>query len=277
MANYEDYAKKYLKQEEGLKEEITQAADAQVTREAAAPENVEQSFQTPDRFVGKSVEEVIQSYNALEQMNSRQAQDLGAMRTLVDSLATNPNPTATPEPVQEPAPITADDLYDKPAETLNKVVDAHPALARLDKIEAELNARNVEAAQVSFAEKHPDYEAIGTDPAFQNWVASDATRIDLYGRADSFDFGAADALLSLYKAENKITTISGEVQRQEQLNAGMLETSGSYEPPAPTTYSRTDWLNKMTRAKQGDLAAEDYINNHSKAYRAALGSGNVRD
>ena len=34
-------------------------------------------------------------------MNSRQAQDLGSMRTLVDKLAANPQPASRPAPVEE--------------------------------------------------------------------------------------------------------------------------------------------------------------------------------
>jgi hypothetical protein len=281
MANYEEYAAKYgVGNEEGLEAEIGQAQAAQQTRQTAAVENVEQGFQLPERFQGKSAEDIARSYAELEKLNSRQAQDLGAMRTLVDSLNSNPNPQLAP--VQEPEPvakpITVDDLYDNPDETIQRVVESHPALKRLEAIEAKLAAKDVETAVASFASKHPDHETIGADPAFQNWVAADATRADLYNRARSqTDVGAADALLSLYKAENGLTTMTGEVDRQAKLHDGMLETPGGTEPVAPATFSRQEWLRAMTRAKQGDLLAEEYIHQNSEAYRSALASGNVRD
>jgi hypothetical protein len=281
MAKYEEYAKKYgVGNEEGLEAEIGQAQEAQQARQTSAVENVEQGFQLPERFRGKSAEDIARSYAELEKLNSRQAQDLGAMRTLVDSLSTNPNPQAAT--VQEPAPaakpITVDDLYDNPDETIQRAVESHPALKRLEAIEAKLEADRVESAMASFTSKHPDHETIGADPAFQNWVAADATRADLFNRARaSMDVGAADALLSLYKAETGLSSVQGEVQRQAQLHDGMLETPGGTEPPAPATFSRQEWLRAMTRAKQGDLLAEEYIHQNSEAYRNALASGNVRD
>ena len=281
MATYEDYAKKYgVSNEEGLEAEIGQAQEAQAAREQVATENVESGFKMPDRFTGKSAEDIARSYAELEKLNSRQAQDLGAMRTLVDSLAQSPNPQTAnvEEPTPAHTPITVDDLYDNPDETISKVVESHPALKRLEAIERELEAKKMEAALSSFVEKHPDHEAIGGDPAFQNWVAADSTRADLFNRARAqMDTGAADALLSLYKAESGLQTVRGEVERQTALHDGMLETPGGTEPVAPATFSRQEWLRAMTRAKQGDLLAEEYIHQNGEAYRRALASGNVRD
>lgn len=279
MASYEEYAKKYLPSQEGsLDDEIAQAGEAQVARQVQAAENAPSSFEIPERFAGKSAEEIAKSYMELEKLNSRQAQDLGSMRALVDSLAVNGAPNPTPAAVEpEPTHITVDDLYDNPDEAISKAVSSHPALKRLEQIEQTLNEQRVEAAKQSFAAKHPDYETVGQDPAFLNWVASDSTRTDLFNRANDFDFGAADALLSLYKAEHQITSMTGEVQRQTALHDGMLETSGATEPPAPATFSRQEWLRALTRAKQGDLQAEDWVNQNQAAYRRALASGNVRD
>ena len=280
MANYEDYAKKYLSPQgkDGLEAEIEQAAEATQARKQHATENVEAGFKIPERFQGKSAEDIARSYAELEKLNSRQAQDLGAMRALVDSLAANPKPE--PEAAVEKKPITADDLYDNPEEAIRQAVSSHPALTRLEELEAMLAAQKTQAALQSFAEKHPDYQDLGSDQSFRNWVATDQTRMDLFEKANNpanTDFGAADALLSLYKAEQKLTHLSGEVDRQQKMSDGMLESSGAHEPPAPKTYSRTEWLRLMTRAKQGDLEAEHYIHSHSAKYRQALASGNVRD
>lgn len=280
MASYEEYAKKYAQRgEEGIEQEIAQAQKAQETRQQAAVENVEEGFKMPDRFSGKSAEEIAKSYVELEKLNSRQAQDLGSMRALVDSLATStPNPE--PEATVEKTPITADDLYDNPEEAIRKAVSSHPALSRLEQLERMLETQKVEAALQSFTEKHPDYQELGADPSFRNWVAQDSTRADLFQKANNpqaTDFGAADALLSLYKAETQLSRLSGEVTRQQKLQDGMLEQSGNFEPPAPSTFSRREWLKQLTLAKQGNLDAEDYIHRNSTKYREALASGNVRD
>jgi len=274
---YEDYAQKHLEVQGGLQAQIPQAAHAQQVREQAAPENIQQGYTEPAQFAGKSREQVIQSFQELQTMNSRQAQDLGSMRTLVDNLAMNPQPVNGPAPVEETKPITSDDLYDRPAETINDVVSRHPALQRLDNLERQLGQERVEKAQTRFTTKHPDYQMVVGSPEFQGWVAADQTRVGLYHSANNFDFGAADILISLCKAETGLALSQGAVERQEQLHDGMLETGGHYEPPPPETFSRQEWLKTMTRGKQGDLEAEDYINRNYPKYREALAAGNVRD
>jgi hypothetical protein len=100
MAKYEDYAA-------GIESEIgdAQAASDQRARDAETGRYI------PERFKNKDLTDVIQSYEELEKLNSRQAQDLGSMRKTVDQLLDIQKQQAS-SPAQEPSkPVSVDDLY----------------------------------------------------------------------------------------------------------------------------------------------------------------------
>lgn len=273
MAKYEDYAKKYAKKTDALEEQIEDAAKAEKVR-AETP--VENTFQMPERFKNKSAEEIARAYSELEKLNSRQSQDLGQMRSLVDQLIQQESGNPSQEQPSD-EPVNFDSLYDDPEAAIQKVVAKHPAVKKLDDLERQLEEQRISASRNEFAEKHPDFQEIAQDAAFLNWVQESPTRLDLAKRADGWDLHAADALFTLYKAENKSARSSAREQRDRKLTEATLEASVASSDPAPRSFSRSEWLQQLTRAKQGDLQAQDYINKNSAAYRKALGSGNVRD
>lgn len=260
MASYEEYAKKYLPQTEGddLEKE---------TKEAQAQEEVRQTS-TPEIDWEKR-------YKDLERLNSQQAQDLGQYRKLVDEyISSDPTPAEKPA---APEPITSDDLWDNPDETVRRAVDSHPALQEVKELKEAQKKAELEANFKQFATKHSDFQEISGNPEFRDWVLSNPTHLDLAQRADAMDLTAADALFSLYKAQRGLEQVSAEREQQTNIDNATLESPHGSEPPAPQRYSRSEMLRQKIRAKQGDLEAEMYVNAHAEAYRNALAEGNVRD
>ena len=125
MAKYEDYA---ARAEDELQNEIDQAG-----AEAAARQSGDN---LPDRFKGKSAEEIAQSYLELEQMASRQANDLGRMRQTVDEYVRLQS-TVVEEDHSQAEPVTVDDLYDNPEETIRKVA-SRATNDRIEQLEQQL-------------------------------------------------------------------------------------------------------------------------------------------
>ena len=216
-----------------------------------------------------------QRYKELEKLNSRQAQTLGEQRKLIDEYITgNPTPESEPEPQTESyQPITVDDLYEDPNAALQRAVDAHPAIREARKLteQYQKDARDREAD--GFRERHPDYQEIAQSPEFQNWVVGDPTRVSLYSRGNEYDFSAADALFRLYKAEKGIA----QVQEQKDIETAELVSSSGEMVQEPPRYSRGEYIEKLMKAKQGDLDAENWVKRNAAGYRQALASGNVRD
>lgn len=276
MARYEDYAKAHLERQEReqaeLGKEIAEAKEQQTQRqETPAPSG----FEMPERFKGKSPEEVAQSYVELEKAYSRQGNDLGEMRKLVDTLAQTNTTTVTPtEPEPKVEPISTDDLWNDPNEAIHSAVDASPAMKRVAELEAKLAETQRDNAIRAFKEQHPNYNTVVASPEFQNWVNERPERLEALHRADSqWDLSTADVLLTAFEQEQKVK----ELESRGTFAAATTESPGGNEPPVEATFSRSEWVRKMIRAKQGDLEAEDYIKRNSAAYTKALSTNNVRD
>jgi hypothetical protein len=260
MAKFEDYLPGGKQDPNGgIEEEIVDAQQQQQARQ----ENATRDVNWEER------------YKELEKLNSRQAQTLGEYRQTIDTFITNPTPVDTkPEPTEVLPTLSVDDFYEDPNAAVLKAVEAHPAIqeARALKDEVERNRRQAELN--AFTERHGDYQEIGTTPEFQNWVVDNPTRMDLFQRGNNYDFNAADALFSLYKAERGLTQVTQEANiAQDEL----VSSSGEMAPAVTPVYSRSEYIRTLTRSKQGDLEAEDWIRAHAPHYRKALASGNVRD
>jgi hypothetical protein len=212
-------------------------------------------------------------YSELEKLNSRQAQTLGDYRKTIDEFITDPTPNATVTPDEPLSPITAEDLYEDPNAAVLRAVESHPAIQEARQLKHSIEQDRLQSDLDAFASRHEDYQEIVTTPEFQNWVADNPTRVDLYTRGNQYDFSAADAVFSLYKAEQGLTQVTSA---QNIAQAELVSSSGEIvqEPP---TYSRSEYINKLMRSKQGDLDAESWVRTHAANYRVALGNGNVRD
>lgn len=260
MAKYEDYVKEVQgnKVVSGIEGEIQDSATQQAARQDDATQTVDWE----------------KRYSELEKLNSRQAQTLGDYRKTIDEFIINPTHTTEANASEElPSPITVDELYDDPNAAVLKAVESHPAIREARELKHSIEQDRRQSELDAFAARHEDYNEIATSPEFQNWVVENPTRTDLFNRGNQYDFSAADALFSLYKAEQGLTQVTSA---QEIAQAELVSSSGEIvqEPP---TYSRSEYINKLMRSKQGDLEAEDWVKTHAANYRVALGSGNVRD
>lgn len=263
---FEDYAKKVKEQNEVLDEEIQTASDQQETRE-----KTQQEIDWEKR------------YKDLEAHNSRQAQELGSLRNEVgryktafdEYLLNEDDPDANA--AKEVTPITSDDLFERPDEVINSSIDNHPAIRQARELAEAQRKQAIIDAKTAFETKHPKYQEIVSDPAFADWVKAEPTRIHLAQQADKWDFGAADALFSLYEAERKLESAEARQKTDREMENAALESAGVGEPPPDAKYSRTEMREKMIAARRGDLEAERYLNSHLPKYRVALANGQVTD
>lgn len=260
MAKFEDYLPVSAGTPEGgLEGEINDAANQQETRQDPAA--------TPTDWQTRYVE--------LEKLNSRQAQTLGEYRKTIDDFIVNPTPEGQANAQQEPPEkFSLDGFYENPESELNRAIDSHPAIQEARQVVAQAETDSRQRDFDAFAKKHPDYSTVGGSPEFQNWVMDSPTRMDLFQRGDNYDFNAADALFSLYTAEKGLTQVTNQ---QEIAQAELVSSSGELAPAETPQYSRSEYIHKLTRARQGDLVAEDWVKTHAANYRTALTNGNVRD
>lgn len=260
MASYNDY----VKETDELQEEINSAAENAENREADLPE----------RFQGKSAEEIANSYLELEKMNSRQAQDLGEMRKTVDELVRQSVDTDQESDASAEDTITVDDLYEDPEGAIARVIEKRTPVAEEDPRQDPAFQASVE----SLNEKYEGWNDLVQTPEFQNWVHESPYRARTAAEANGYDFDAANELLETYYALHKQgESAEQKAAREQALNDAGLETGGAeYEEPT-TAFSRAELLNLRLRAKRGDYEAENYLKANREQIAIAYEEGRIVD
>jgi len=188
--------------QEGSQEEISQVTEQ--TQEPQAQETPEQEPEVviPDKYKGKSVEDIVKMHQEAEKMIGSQAQEVHEVRSLADQLLKQQlesnKAKETTEQTQE------EDFFADPQSAVNRTVDQHPAV--LAAKQASLELKKMQTGQ-QLAAKHPDFMDIAQNADFQNWIKASPFRMDLFTKADAeFDFPAADELLSTYKELRQVKT-----------------------------------------------------------------------
>lgn len=207
----------------------------------------------PDRYRNKSLEDIVKMHQEAEKVIGRQAQEVGEVRKLADELIKQ-NLSSKQQPIEKEEPEV--DFYEDPQKAVRKTIDMHPDIIEARKATAELRA--LQTRQKLMA-KHPDFEQLGQDQEFANWVKSSKVRLDLFTRAHTeFDFDSADELLSTYKElrgiKAKQTQQQASAERQQTLKATQVDVGGTGES-SKRVYRRAD----LIRLKMNDPARYDAL------------------
>lgn len=190
----------------------------------------------PDKFKGKTPEEIAEAYTNLERKYGSLANEVGSMRNIVERIATGKREDdlgLNDKPVE----ITSDELLNNPTEAIAKVVAAQAKNA--PKLDDEIAMIRQEQAMDKFRDRHPEFEQDMGDPEFQKWLAKSAYRQRLAVRAaQDGDLDAADELFTGWE-EIKATHNDDDLDdtgndddddqdaRARKLRAAHLERGGS--------------------------------------------------
>lgn len=266
MAKYADYVGK----QQTVDQELQTVQTNQKTRNI--PDSVSR------RFDGKSLEDVLESYAELEQLKSRQGEDLGKLRKTVDQLLELQSQIVTQPQTQtsvvEDAGITTDDLYSDPNAAVGRVVkrESKETADRLARVEQELQRREVELGMQSLEGKYRGWKQEIATPEFLNWIAQSPARQRLAASANAYDFASANDLLELwYEKKGSQAQVIDTAQREQQFRDATLESSSPGTMNVAETYSRGDLQEKRIAAKLGNRQAQRWLDAHavqiSEAYR----------
>lgn len=181
----------------------------------------------PDKFKGKTVEEIVDAYQNLEKKFGQQGNDLGELRKMTDQMMleqlTQINQHLAPK--AEPAPeITDEDFLVNPKEVIEKLVDE-----RVKNITDKLDSKDQEAALRALEEKHPDMAEVVQDVNFQEWVLSSAAREANWSKAAQGDMVQADELFTLYKELHKKPEVQTETTETTEATQ-MLDSATTQTP-----------------------------------------------
>jgi hypothetical protein len=217
----------------------------------------------PDKFAGKSPEEIIESYQNLEKELGRKAQEVGELRKLSDSFlqAEINRSKAQSTPKQEEAKAEPLDFYDDPDKAVNQAIENHPKFQEFQRFQAQ---QAQAAAKTQLEAAHPDFADIVQDKGFQEWVQGSKIRMQLFQAADAYNFDAANELISNWKDRamiNKTQEVNQaeEAKRKGALKAGKAESrASSGSTSGKKTYKRSDLIRlKMTDPLKYESMADD--------------------
>lgn len=229
-------------------------ATEDTTEEQIVDEAVEtEAPVVPDKFAGKSPEEIIESYQNLEKELGRKAQEVGELRKLSDSFLQAQIQQAQSTPKQDTNEVKEEpvDFFDNPDLAINKAIENHPKFQEFQRFQAQ---QAQASAKTQLETVHPDYTDIVKDSGFQEWVKGSPIRMQLFQAADAYNYDAANELLSNWKDRSMINKTQevneqAEAERQAALKAGKAEsrTSTGSATGGGKTYRRADLIRlKMT-------------------------------
>ena len=231
-----------------------------------------QTTELPDKYRGKSLDEIIRMHQEAEKLIGRQAQEVGETRKLVDDLIKQQinKPNVEPEAKQEI------DFFEDPNKAINQAIDNHPAV--LSAKQAAEQSR-ITSAVATIEKQHPDYMEVANSAEFAEWVKASKVRLNLYASAVNYDVDSALELLSTYKAIRGVaqakadshvdaTIEADKVQRKQNLKAASVQAGGSGETPQKF-FRRQDILRLMMYDRERYHALEPEI-------RQAYAEGRVK-
>jgi hypothetical protein len=184
-------------------------------------EEVHQS-DIPNKYKGKSIEDVIKMHQEAEKLIGRQAQEVGEVRKLADDLIkqTLSKPT-TPTEVEPEV-----DFFEDPKKAVTKTLEQHPDIVAARHATQEMKKMQI---QQRLTLEHPDFQNIVQDQGFAEWVKQSPVRLQLYARADSeYDYDSANELLTTFKA------LKG-IQKQQQVEQAKRATESTLKAASVDT------------------------------------------
>ncbi len=234
--------------DEPLENELAEAQEATENQEPVE----EASFEMPEKFAGKTSEEIVKSYMELESELGRKGNEIGELRRLTDSYLQRELNRESYETARSPSEFREPEKefdFDNPAQSVDARISEN---SKIKQLEERLAATEMEGRLQKFKEKHPDYLTIGQDADFQSWVAQSPYRTNMFARADQgTDFSAADELLGMWKEHKSVVELSKANQQktvrkqQEMSDASMSNTASAVA--SNRVYRRADLIKlKMT-------------------------------
>jgi hypothetical protein len=229
-------------------------AEPDETLELQEAETQEPAYEVPDKFSGKSVEDIVKSYQNLEQELGRKSQEIGELRNLSDSFLKaeiSRNGPQTSQANENSNNETEDDFFEDPSKAVNSLIEKHPRFQEFQEFQAK---QSQDTSKVQLEQTHPDYIDIVQDTGFQDWVKASKFRTNLFQEADKYNYEAADELLTHWKERSMIDKTAEvkdkqEATRKKALKTGKTESRGSSDSTAgKKTYRRAD----LIRLKQND-------------------------
>jgi hypothetical protein len=214
----------------------------------------------PDKYQGKSLEEVVQMHQEAEKLLGRQSSEVGELRKVVDDYISSQTPTPAPQQ-QTVEPEDDIDYFTDPQGAVNRAIENHPKIREAEQYTAQYKKQS---SLATLQTKHPDMQTILQDPKFAEWIKASKIRTQLFVQADQqYDADAADELFSLWKERKTVAQQTAQVEKQarkQQVRAANTGNArGSAEGTRKKVYRRADIIKLMKNDPDRYQALSDEI------------------
>tara|TARA_R100000329_G_scaffold150702_1_gene144346 strand:+ start:5848 stop:6654 length:807 start_codon:yes stop_codon:yes gene_type:complete len=226
-----------IEQNEVQEEEIQQEATAKVEQP--------QESSLPEKYQGKSLEDVVKMHQEAEKLLGRQSSEVGELRKVVDDYISSQTQSA-PQ-LQHVEPEDDIDYFTDPQAAVNRAIENHPKIREAEQYTADYKKQ---AALAALNNKHPDMQEILGDPKFAEWIKASKIRTQLFVAADQqYDADSADELFTLWKERKTVAQQTAQVEKQARKQtlkaANTGNARGSAEGSRKKVYRRADIIKLM--------------------------------
>lgn len=216
----------------------------------------------PEKYAGKSMEDVVTMHQEAEKLAGRQGSELGELRKAVDDLLkTKLNEAKAGNAEDESEEL---DFFNDPTNSVNRAVEGSATVKEMKEL---LKKQGQQDVMRTLSTEHPDYVEVIQDSKFVDWIKASAVRTELLQRADNYDLNAARELLGNWKEIKGIidkTESINEQDRKQQRKAASTGGRGSSEPMSRKVYRRSDLVNLMKTNPQKYM---DNVEEFDRAYK----------
>ena len=227
--------------------EITDTLDTQDTVETPQEEEQPQEVsELPEKYQGKSVEDLVQMHQELERFTGKQSTEVGDLRKVVDSYIENQTQLTqqAPEVQQQDEEV---DFFVDPQTAVARAIDNHP---KIKEAQAYTEQAKKQAALAQLQQQHPDMESVLQDPKFAEWIKGSNIRKRLFVQADKeYDYEAAHELFITWKERNQAVHQTAQAERAARKNtvksASTGNARGTGEATRKKVYRRADIIKLM--------------------------------
>lgn len=198
-------------------------------------------LELPEKYQGKSLEDVVQMHQEAEKLASRNGQELGELRRTADEYIKRQ--LSEPLPSQDaPAGVSFDDVVKDPAKAVNDIVRND-----LAQINERLEQRDREEQAVKFHATYPEANQILDNPEFVGWVKESGLRMRLLEQGNAYDFEAAGELMQLYNATHPAKTAEDDKALADKAKAHATSKANAGSGSSTRkVYRRADIVKLMT-------------------------------
>ena len=222
-------------------------------------EQPQEQSTVPEKYQGKSLEEVVQMHQEAEKLLGRQSGEVGELRKVVDDYISNQTIAQAPQQTVEPEDDI--DYFTDPQGAVNRAIENHPKIREAQQYTEQYKKQSSLATLQS---KHPDMQNILSDPKFAEWIKASKIRTQLFVAADQqYDADAADELFTLWKERKVVAQQTANVEKQARKQtlkaASTGNARGSSQGTRKKVYRRADIIKLMRTDPDRYTALADEI------------------